>query len=68
MKICDFVNSELEHIRSEANFTKEQATLFDLRVKNIPLEECEEKMNVSVSTVYRINKTVKMKIEKVLSI
>lgn len=68
MKICDFVNSELEHIRSEANFTKEQATLFDLRVKNIPLEECAEKMNVSVSTVYRINKTVKMKIEKVLSI
>lgn len=67
MKICDFVNSELEHIRSEANFTKEQATLFDLRVKNIPLEECAEKMNVSVSTVYRINKTVKMKIEKVLS-
>lgn len=67
MKICDFVNSELEHIRSEANFTKEQATLFDLRVKNIPLEECAEKMNISVSTVYRINKTVKMKIEKVLS-
>ena len=67
MKICDFVNSELEYIRSEANFTKEQATLFDLRVKNIPLEECAEKMNVSVSTVYRINKTVKMKIEKVLS-
>lgn len=67
MKICDFVNSELEHIRSEANFTKEQATLFDLRVKNIPLEECAEKMNVSVSTVYRINKTVKMKIEKVLN-
>lgn len=67
LKICDFVNSELEHIRSEANFTKEQATLFDLRVKNIPLEECAEKMNVSVSTVYRINKTVKMKIEKVLS-
>lgn len=68
MKICDFVNSELEHIRSEANFTKEQATLFDLRVKNIPLEECAEKMNVSVSTVYRINKTVKMKIEKVINI
>lgn len=67
MKICDFVNSELEHIRLEANFTKEQATLFDLRVKNIPLEECAEKMNISVSTVHRINKTVKMKIEKVLN-
>ena len=67
MKICDFVNSELEHIRSEANFTKEQATLFDLRVKNIPLEECAEKMNVSVSTVYRINKAIKKKIDKILN-
>ena len=48
------------------NFTKEQITLFDLRVKNIPLEECAEEMNVSVSTVYRINKAVKIKIEKVI--
>lgn len=58
---------EIRYLLAECNFTKEQVTLFDLRVKNIPLEECAEKMNISVSTVYRINKAVKIKIEKVLN-
>ena len=58
---------ELDKLRRKCNFTKEQVTLFDLRVKNIPLEECAEEMNVSVSTAYRINKAVKIKIEKVLN-
>ena len=67
MKICEFTRREVEYFRQECNFTKEQVALFDLRVKNIPLEECAEEMNVSVSTVYRINKAVKIKIEKVLN-
>lgn len=66
MKICEFVNSEINYIISESNFTKEQLILFNLRIKNIPLEECAEKMNVSVSTVYRINKSMKAKIDKVI--
>ena len=66
MKICEFTRREVEYFHQECNFTKEQVTLFDLRVKNIPLEECAEEMNVSVSTVYRINKAVKIKIEKVI--
>ena len=66
MKICEFVNSEINYIISESNFTKEQLILFNLRIKNIPLEECAEKMNVSVSTVYRINKSMKTKIDKVI--
>lgn len=65
MKICDFVNSELEHIRSEANFTKEEMALFDMRADNVPLEECAERMNLSVSTAYRLHKKIKSKIEKV---
>ena len=67
MKICDFTMPELDKLRRECNFTKEQVALFDLRAKNIPLEECAEKMNVSVSTVYRINKAIKKKIDKVLN-
>ena len=66
MKICEFVNSEINYSISESNFTKEQLILFNLRIKNIPLEECAEKMNVSVSTVYRINKSMKTKIDKVI--
>lgn len=66
MKICDFVNSELDHIRSEANFTKEELELFEMRANNIPLEECAERMNLSVSTVYRLHKKVKIKVEKLI--
>lgn len=66
MKICDFVNSELERIRSEANFTKDERFLFELRAEDIPLEQCAEIMNLSVSTVYRIHKKVKIKVEKLL--
>lgn len=64
MKICEFTRREVEYFRQECNFTKEQVTLFDLRVKDIPLEECAEKMNVSVSTVKRLNKRIKAKIDK----
>ena len=64
MKICDFTRREVEYFRQECNFTKEQVTLFDLRVKDIPLEECAERMNVSVSTVKRLNKRIKAKIDK----
>lgn len=67
MKICDFVNSELEHIRSEANFTKEEMILFDLRANNIPLEECAERMNLSVSAVKQKSQKINSKIQRVLS-
>lgn len=65
MKICDFVNSELEHIRLEANFTNEEMILFNMRANNIPLEECAERMNVSISTAKRISKRVNNKIIRV---
>ena len=64
MKICEFTRREVEYFRQECNFTKEQVTLFDLRAKDIPLEECAEIMNVSVSTVKRLNKRIKAKIDK----
>lgn len=68
MKICDFVNSELEHIRSEANFTNEEMILFNMRAKNIPLEECAERMNLSVSAVKQKSQKINNKIHRVLSI
>lgn len=68
MKICDFVNSELEHIRSEANFTKEEMTLFDMRANNVPLEECAERMNLSVSAIKQKSQKINSKIQRVLSI
>lgn len=68
MKICDFVNSELEHIRSEANFTKEERLLFELRAEDIPLEQCAEIMNLSISAVKAKSQKINSKIQRVLSI
>lgn len=67
MKICDFVNSELEYIRSEANFTKDERLLFELRSKDIPLEQCAEIMNLSISAVKVKSQKINSKIERILS-
>lgn len=65
MKIYDFTVPELEYFRAQCNFTPEERELFDMRSLNIPLEQCAENMNVSVSTAKRISKKVNSKIERV---
>lgn len=66
LKIPDFTKPEIDYIKANANFTVQEAILFDLRNDEHCLEECAELMNVSVSTVKRINKKIKNKIIKVL--
>lgn len=68
MKICDFVNSELEYIRLEANFTKDEEELFLLRAKDTPLEECAEIMDLSLSAVKAKSQKINNKIKRVLLI
>ncbi len=65
MKICDFVKCELDYILQEANFTKDEQMLFIYRSKDIPLEECAELMDISCSTVNRINRKMKGKVNKI---
>ena len=62
MKICDFTRREVEYFRQECNFTADEMALFEMRANNIPLEECAERMNVSISTAKRISKRVNNKI------
>lgn len=66
MNLSDFTQPEIRHLICECNFTEEQERLFLLRCKNIPLEECAEKMDISIATVSRINKKVKDKILRCL--
>lgn len=66
MKICDFTVPELDRFRKECNLTKDERLLFELRAEDIPLEQCAEIMNISTSTVYRLSKKVKIKVEKLL--
>lgn len=66
MKYCELVTSEVGYLLSECNFTDDEKELFLLRTKDVSLEQCAEKMNVSVSTVKRANKRIKLKIDKVI--
>ena len=64
MKICEFTRPEIRYLLAECNFTADERTLFDMRCADVPLEECAERMNVSLSTVKRLNKRIKTKIDK----
>ena len=65
MKIREFTKPEIRYLLAECNFTSDERTLFDMRCADVPLEECAERMNVSVSTVNRLNKRIKQKIDKI---
>ena len=64
MQIRDLTLSEADYLQAVCNFTKDENMLFELRLQDIPLEECAERMNVSVPTVKRISQRVNKKIEK----
>ena len=66
VKIPDFTKPEIDYIKANANFTKQEEQLFNLRNQEYCLESCAEKMNVSISTVKRINKKMKLKIIKII--
>lgn len=66
MRIPDFVKSEIDYIKDNANMTKREEELFSYRNKEYSLEQCAEMMNCSISTVYRINKSMKKKIMRVI--
>ncbi len=65
MKICEFTMPEIRYLLAECNFTEDERTLFDMRCVDVPLEECAERMNVSLSTANRLNKRIKQKVEKI---
>lgn len=65
LKICRFTRKEIEYCIRECNFTESELQLFNMRCKDIPLEQCAEKMNISVSTVKRISKNMKDKVLRV---
>ena len=64
MKICDFTQTEIDYYLVACNFTADEERLFLLRAKDVPLEECAERMNISVPTVKRISHRVKEKLRR----
>lgn len=66
LRIPDFTLHEIENIKAKANFTEQEEQLFDLRNKEYSLEQCAEIMNVSCSTIDRLNRKLKIKVIKVI--
>lgn len=64
MQIRDLTMSEADYLEAVCNFTKDEQRLFELRLQDIPLEECAEIMNISVPTVKRISQRVNAKIKR----
>ena len=64
MQIRDLTLSEADYLQAVCNFTKDENILFELRLQDIPLEECADRMNISVPTVKRISQRVNAKINK----
>lgn len=66
MKICDFVEWELNYFRKQCNFTDDEMKYFDLKSKNKSNTQIAQMMNVSENTVVNIGRKVKRKMKKVL--
>ena len=64
--IYDFVNSELEFLRQECNFSSDELEYFNLRAKHYSNAEIATKMNVSDGKVAVLSKKVKSKILRVI--
>lgn len=64
MQIRDLTMSEADYLQAVCNFTKDENTLFELRLQDVPLEECAERMNISLPTVKRISQRVNAKVSR----
>jgi DNA-directed RNA polymerase specialized sigma24 family protein len=62
MQIRDFTQTEADYLETVCNFTQDENALFQLRLKDIPLEECAERMNRSLDSVKQLSRRVNHKI------
>ena len=66
MKICEFVEWELEKFRNECNFTEEELKYFNLRAKDKSNVQIALEMHISESKVSVLARKVKKKMLKVV--
>lgn len=64
--IYDFVESELQFLRDNCNFSDEELCYFNLRAKHYSNFQIAIEMNVSESKVSKLAKSVKQKIIRVM--
>ena len=64
MQIRDLTISEADYLQAVCNFTKDENTLFELRLSDLSLEECAERMNRSIDSVKQLSRKVNAKINR----
>ena len=64
MKICEYTRTELDYLEIVCNFTPDEQQLFDLRAQDVSQEECADQMNMSVSTIKRMEQRIHQKIQR----
>ena len=64
MQIRDLTRSEADYLQAVCNFTKDENTLFELRLSDLSLEECAEKMVRSIDSVKQLSRKVNSKINR----
>ena len=64
MQIRDLTLSEADYLQAVCNFTKDENTLFELRLQDCTLEECAERMNRSIDSVKQLSRKVNAKIDR----
>jgi DNA-binding CsgD family transcriptional regulator len=64
LQIRDLTLSEADYLQAVCNFTKDENTLFELRLQDCTLEECAERMNRSIDSVKQLSRKVNAKINK----
>ncbi len=65
LKICDFIERELELFRKECNFTDIELEYFNLKAKDKSNTQIAYALNVSENTIINIGRRVFNKIKKV---
>lgn len=66
MQIRDLTQSEADYLETVCNFTQDENTLFQLRLKDVSLEACAEHMHRSVDSVKQLSRKVNAKIRREL--
>ena len=64
MQIRDFTQTEADYLETVCNFTQDENTLFHLRLKDVSLEECADRMNRSIDSVKQLSRRVNAKIDR----
>ena len=64
MQIRDLTMPEADYLQAVCNFTKDENTLFELRLRGVSLDECAERMHRSLDSVKQLSRRVNAKIMK----